>query len=155
MQLLSENRRAPFTEDEIRQAFRDNGLRFTRQRASIYRALISTRSHPTAEELFAAVRDEQPQVSLATIYNTLDALTGAGLCRRLPGATASGACRYDADTTAHAHLIADSGEILDVPDDLSDRLVQSLPSDVIAEMERRFGVAVKRVELHLFASTSR
>lgn len=137
------------SDEHIRSAFRRRGIRFTRQRASIFRALASTTSHPTADELLTFVRDEDPRVSLATIYNTLDALADRGLCRRLPGVSASSACRYDADTRHHVHLIAESGEILDVPPELGTELMAHLPAQTVAEIERRLGVKVTQVDLRL------
>ncbi|MCL4220516.1 MAG: transcriptional repressor [Phycisphaerales bacterium] len=137
------------SDEHIRSAFRRRGLRFTRQRASIFRALASTTSHPTADELLTFVRDEDPRVSLATIYNTLEVFTDSGLCRRLPGALASSACRYDADTRHHVHLIADNGQIMDVPPELGAELMAHLSSDTVAEIERRLGVKVTRVDLRL------
>lgn len=139
----------------IRVAFRKRGLRFTRQRASIYRALASTSTHPTADELLNFVRDEDPNVSLATIYNTLDVLTDSGLCRRMPGASASSACRYDADTDSHVHLIAESGEILDVPPDLGGELLAHIPPELVGEIERRLGVRVTHFDLRLLGRIDR
>lgn len=143
------------SDDCIRIAFRKRGLRFTRQRASIFRALASTTSHPTADELLTFVRDEDPNVSLATIYNTLDVLTDSGLCRRMPGASASSACRYDADTDSHVHLVADSGEILDIPPDLGGQLLAHIPSELVGEIERRLGVRVTQLDLRLLGRVDR
>lgn len=137
------------SDEHIRSAFRKRGLRFTRQRASIFRALASTTTHPTADELLHFVRDEDPRVSLATIYNTLDALTDRGLCRRLAGASASSACRYDADTRHHVHLVAENGQIMDVPPELGTELIAHLPAQTVAEIESRLGVKVTRVDLRL------
>ncbi len=146
----SRQQEMPVLSDEhIRGAFRQRGLRFTRQRASIFRALAASTSHPTADELLAFVRDEDPRVSLATVYNTLDALTDRGLCRRLPGTSSSSACRYDADTRHHVHLIAETGQILDVPPELGVDLIAHLPARTVAEIERRLGVEVTQVDLRL------
>lgn len=143
------------SDEHVRGAFHARGLRFTRQRASIYRALASTSNHPTADELLGFVRDEDPHVSLATIYNTLDVLTNSGLCRRLPGANASSACRYDADTHSHVHLVADSGEIIDIPPDLGDALMAHLPPETVAEIERQLGVQITQVDVRLMGRITR
>ena len=75
---------------DLRELFRAHGLRCTRQRERIYEALASSTSHPTAEELHLAVRDADGGLSLATVYNTLEAFTERGLCRRVPSASTSG-----------------------------------------------------------------
>ena len=50
------------------------GLAVTPQRLAIFRRLVATDRHPSAEELHAVVRREMPTLSLATVYKTLDTL---------------------------------------------------------------------------------
>jgi len=136
----------------IREVLDKNGLRCTRQREVIYEALAATKAHPTAEELFSSVRSVEPGLSLATVYNTLDALTACGLVRRLP--CPSGACRFDAATHDHVHLSTSDGRIVDAPEDLSDRLLSGIPAEVIAELEQRMGVRVRGLALQVVTGTA-
>lgn len=124
----------------VRELFSKAGLRCTRQRESVYTALAGTRSHPTAEDLFRAVREVEPGLSLATVYNTLEVFTRCGLCRRLPGAKGSTACRYDAELADHIHLTLPDGRVIDLPRDLSDRILRPVSADLAEEIERRTGV---------------
>jgi Fe2+ or Zn2+ uptake regulation protein len=57
--------------------------------------------HPTADEVFQAVRRHEPKVGLATVYRNLDALVerGAAQVRHVGGQR-----RYDPMTARHAHL---------------------------------------------------
>lgn len=140
--------------DEIRELFRARGLRCTRQRERIYRALAATKSHPTAEELLALVerRAGDESLSLATVYNTLDVFLEKGLARQFRSASpASGPvpARYDADVSDHAHLIEADGSVRDLPEDLSRRVMDRLGPELVAELERRMGVRVKGVEVHV------
>lgn len=133
-----------------RRLFADHGLRCTRQRVAIYERLLAANTHPTAEELFEQVRGECDGLSLATVYNTLEALCDAGLCRKLT--FNCGCARYDAETQPHLHLLNDdTGEIHDVPGDLSERLLAQLSEDVLRDIEVRLGVRIDRVSLHLHA----
>lgn len=128
--------------------FARQGIRCTRQRLAVYEALRATRCHPTAEELHRQVRSQVGGLSLATVYNTLEVLVRAGLCRRLP--TTDGCCRFDADTSEHLHLRDRvSGQILDGPHDLGDALVRRLPSAVLREIEQRYGVRICGVSVQL------
>jgi len=136
---------------DLREMFASRGLRCTRQREEIYRALAETRSHPTAEELFETVRGRLPGVSLATVYNTLDAFVREGLCLRL-SCPASDACRFDADTSEHAHLVLPDGRVVDVPPDISKRLLDRFAEDDRAELERRLGVRVAGISLQIVAA---
>ena len=97
--------------EQARGVLRDHGVRPTRQREMVYAALASTDTHPTAEELLTAVRAADPGVSQATVYNTLETLTGCGLARRLPSRNAGGPCRFDADVHPHVHLTLPDGRV--------------------------------------------
>ena len=127
---------------DCRELFREHGLRCTRQREAVYRALASTDQHPTAEELRQSVADDAGGMSLATVYNTLAALCEAGLCRRISCSEGTRGCRFDADTTNHAHLVTPDGRVIDLPKDLSDRVLAELPSDLLDEITNRTGFRV-------------
>lgn len=142
------------TPEQVREIFKHRGLRCTRQRELIFSALAHQRSHPTAEDLYRMVRADEPGLSLATVYNTLDALSACGLIRRLPSTNPSCPSRYDADIHPHVHITLDDGRVLDVPDDLSAELLSALPSGVVERLEQRLGVRVSRVSLDLSGTLS-
>src|SRR5687768_5200601 len=99
--------------DAILQRVRAAGLKLTPQRLAIVRELANDPTHPTAQELYERLRREQPTMSFATVYNTLDALAAAGLCSSL--ALAPGAARFDANMAPHDHLVCDGcGLVRDV-----------------------------------------
>jgi Fe2+ or Zn2+ uptake regulation protein len=82
-----------------------SGLKLTPQRMAIVREIASDPTHPTAQEIFERLRQALPTMSFATVYNTLDALTSAGLCAAL--ALAPGASRFDPNMDAHHHAVCD------------------------------------------------
>jgi len=88
---------------ELASRFRAHGLKATPQRLAIYRALLQTFEHPSAETLFRRVRRTMPSLSLGTVYKTLDSLEAAQLITRLSGVEES--ARYDAKLDPHHHLI--------------------------------------------------
>jgi len=141
---------------ELRELFACNDLRCTRQRQVVYATLAAAAGHPTADELYAAVRRRDPGISLATVYNTLETLTRRGLCRRLavPG-SAAGAARYDAVMDEHAHVVGADGSLADVPADLSRRMLDRLHDpELVAELESRLGVRVGRIAIHVEAASA-
>ena len=87
---------------QLREALEKAGWRFTRQRAAVYDYLRSVETHPTAEEVYAAVRHDIPNISLATVYKALEALVGCRLASKL--STSDGPSRYDYRSDAHYHL---------------------------------------------------
>ncbi len=60
-----------------------NGLRMTRQRQEIYKLLMGERSHPTANEVFMRIKESLPNISLATVYNCLEALVQHHIIRQV------------------------------------------------------------------------
>src|SRR5262245_40832654 len=88
--------------DELRSVLEKSGWRFTRQRAAVYDHLRSATSHPTAEDVYAAVRQDIPNISLATVYKALEALVDCRVAAKLAGG--DGPARYDCRTEAHYHL---------------------------------------------------
>jgi Fur family peroxide stress response transcriptional regulator len=60
-----------------------SGLRMTRQRWEVYRLLMEQRDHPTANDVFMRIKDRLPNISLATVYNCLEALTAHGIVRQV------------------------------------------------------------------------
>ena len=143
------------TLDDVRALFQRHDLRCTRQRELVYAALAESKAHPTAEDLHLAVHATDPGLSLATLYNTLEAFLACGLGRKLPAADGSGPCRYDADTAPHVHLATDDGRVLDVPPDLSERLLACVSPELIGEIESRMGVRVRRLNVQVVAHAPR
>lgn len=102
----------------LREALEATGQRFTEQRAAVYRFLSSTAEHPTADEVFTAVRVELADISLATVYKALETLVSCGLASKL--SYGDGSARYDARTEDHCHSrCLRCGVVRDVPGELS------------------------------------
>jgi len=120
--------------------FRRHGLRCTRQRQVLYEELAATAMHPTAEELHQSVRTREPGISLATVYNTLEAFCACGLANKLPAPDGRGPCRYDATTEDHAHVVLADGRVLDMPADLSVEALQRVKDGLLAELCDRLGL---------------
>lgn len=101
------------TDEALDDAIRAAGLRATRQRRAIFRALSGAEDHPDAVELHARARAIDPTVSLATVYRTLAALSAKGMINRLDFEGA--ATRFEtADAPHHDHIVdLDSGEIVE------------------------------------------
>lgn len=140
--------------EKARQLFAKHDLRCTRQRARVYSALESCRSHPTAEELHAMVNTgpEACSMSLATVYNTLEALCAAGLCQKImPPAGNSTVARYDADLEDHLHIVTPSGKIMDVPSEFGRQILSRIAPEDLDRLETEMGVRISRVTLQILA----
>jgi len=89
--------------ERFRARCRQRGLPFTAQRRAAYEALLARDDHPTAEQVFEAVRATLPDVSRMTVYRTLELLVDLGLVHKVchPGKVA----RYDCNLHPHHHLV--------------------------------------------------
>ncbi|MBE9558296.1 MAG: transcriptional repressor [Proteobacteria bacterium] len=93
------------------------GLRPTRQRLGLARLLFENGDrHVTAEQLHAEAAGANLRVSLATIYNTLNQFTGAGLMREV--VVDPGRSYFDTNITDHHHFFhEDTARLQDIPGD--------------------------------------
>ncbi|MBI5598388.1 MAG: transcriptional repressor, partial [Deltaproteobacteria bacterium] len=55
---------------ETIERYREKGLKLTPQRLAILEYLEGNTSHPTAEDIYRAIKRKHPTVSFATVYNT-------------------------------------------------------------------------------------
>lgn len=76
-------------------------MNYSRQRESIKEYLMSTKEHPTADVIYQHVREENPKISLGTVYRNLTLLVELGEVRKI--STGDGTDHFDADTSAHSH----------------------------------------------------
>ena len=112
----------------LREALEARGHRFTDQRAAVYRLLVHTTVHPTADEVFLGVRDEVPGISLATVYKSLETIVSCGLASKL--SHADGSARYDGRTDPHHHArCLACGSVSDVPGQLRDSELSHVRSE--------------------------
>jgi Fur family peroxide stress response transcriptional regulator len=87
---------------ELRRRLAALGCHFTQQRAAVFDYLSGVDHHPTAEEIFLAVKRRLPKISLATVYKNLEALVECGAISRLT--YGDGSARYDIRTDHHYHM---------------------------------------------------
>ena len=134
------------TDEQISGMFNKTGLRLTRQRAAVYKALAMTDEHPTADQLFQEVAQQDQDISLATVYNTLEAFCKAGLALKL--SDGNGSARFDATTENHLHFRDNqTGEVRDVPHQLSESLLDRLPREVLDQIEATMGCQIDRINI--------
>jgi len=85
----------------------------TKQRKVVYDVLLEDRDHPTAQTIFERSQAKLPTVSLATIYNCLDALVSHEVVRQVN--VDREPSRYCANLSEHGHFHdKESGEVLDI-----------------------------------------
>jgi len=92
----------------------DHGINPSAQRVAVAQYVLHTDEHPTADEVWTRVKKRFPQVSRATIYNTVNLFVEKGLLRQV--VLTEGRVVFDPKTDDHHHFIdEESGKIHDVP----------------------------------------
>lgn len=109
----------------LRRALRENGHRYTDQRAAVFRLVARSKVHPTAEDVFLSVRTEVPGISLATVYKNLETLVNCGLAKKLNPADGSARFCGRTDPHHHARCLA-CGGVTDIPGELGGSEIAAL-----------------------------
>ena len=132
---------------QVRDALETAGCRFTQQRAAVFAYLEQVKSHPTADEVYHAVLDAIPRISLATVYKALEALVIAGLATKLGGG--DGSARYDCRGELHYHVRdVVTGEVRDLPVAFDPNLLAKLDPQLVERLEQTgFRVTGYRLEV--------
>ena len=108
---------------------------YSRQREAIKTYLRSTYSHPTAEEVYQALRVTCPKISLGTVYRNLALLAEKGELLRVTDC--GNVDHFDAHTHPHAHFICRCcGSIQDLPAPYYEDLLFSAEKETNGKVER-------------------
>jgi Fur family peroxide stress response transcriptional regulator len=112
----------PFVDEKIRSLeslCRELGLALTIQRRIILENLSSRYDHPTADQIYEAVKDQIRGVSRTTVYRVLETFVRLGVVAKVSNPHAK--VRFEADTVRHHHLIClDCNSVADYHDDRLD-----------------------------------
>jgi len=82
---------------------RSNGLKVTPQRLAVCEIILSSKEHPTTDQVYEKVKKKHPTMSLATVYQTLHLLSQIGLLQELGFSDCIS--RYDPDTSPHINIV--------------------------------------------------
>ncbi|MEX2139651.1 MAG: transcriptional repressor [Pirellulales bacterium] len=148
------NRRPAPSLDDVRSALQSAGCRFTAQRGAVWSYLASVETHPTAEQVYHAVRRRIPQISLATVYNALEALVEARLATKIT--SGDGCARYDCRGEDHYHLRdVETGEVRDLPAQFDHELLEKLDPRLVERLAQQVGFQVTGYRLEVLGRFDR
>jgi Fur family peroxide stress response transcriptional regulator len=133
---------------EAREKIAAGNLKVTPQRVAILETLIKMNNHPTADLLYAKLNKKEPNISLGTVYKTLETLAQEGIINKVKSDT--GSLRYDAITDRHHHIFcSDTNNITDYFDGELDVLL----SDYFRNKNIP-GLNIEDVKLHIIGTFS-
>lgn len=115
-------------------------MKRSKQRDAILAELCSRHDHPTADEIYSALKEKMPALSLGTVYRNLALLSKEGDIRKLKCESAD---RFDGNTMTHYHLLCKNcGRLYDL------RL--KMQEDLNRMAQENFGGAVEAHDLMFY-----
>lgn len=122
-------------QESFKDMLKEKGLKVTNQRVIILKVLSSSPGmHLTTEEIYDLVKDEYPEIGLATVYRTLQLLLDLNLIDKIN--LNDGFIRYEIAEDKnkisghhHHHLICtECGNVFSFEDDLLENLEEKISS---------------------------
>lgn len=100
--------------EDLPALLKTRGIQPSAQRIAVAQYILHTVEHPSADKVWAKVKQTFPMISRATVYNTLNLFVRKGLIRQF--VLSEGSVVFDAKVDNHHHFIDEnSGRIYDVP----------------------------------------
>lgn len=89
--------------EDLKRLFRKANIKLTHQRLEIYREIIGSRNHPSAEEVHRSLQKRIPTLALDTVYRTLSTFTEMSMITKLN--PAGDRTLFDGNQQHHHHFI--------------------------------------------------
>lgn len=125
---------------DLNERLAHSGLRLTPQRQQVHEVLREKMDHPTADQVFMRAKNKMPEISMATVYNCLDALVKCGMVRQVT--LDRGATRYCPNMQDHSHFYCDEcGSVYDILQTIS-------PEEAHIKLPRGFRLKLIETNLH-------
>lgn len=137
----------------LRERIKEGKYKFTKQRQIVLQAFLDSKeNHLSAEDVFGMVKDEDPDIGLATIYRSLELFTSLELLKKLD--FGDGRSRYELNDrtmdTAHHHLIClGCGKVIEFSGDFLDGLKEQM------ERENDFEIVDSQLKVYGYCSECR
>lgn len=117
-------------------------LKKSKQREMIKAFLMERRDHPTADVIYMNVRQQNPNISLGTVYRNLTLLADIGEIQRLR--LGDGVDHFDAEMTPHYHFVcSECGNVLDLEmanmDSINDIASVNFPGKIAGHVAYFYG----------------
>lgn len=103
-------------------------MKFSRQREMIFEQVKKFPVHPTAYEVYNALKKDNPNLSLGTVYRNLNLLSDMGMLMKIR--IADGKDRFDGRTDTHYHMVCSHcGKVFDVELDIAEKIREKVLAD--------------------------
>lgn len=131
--------------DRALEMLRKHKVRLTPQRKTILEYLISHHTHPSVEMIYADLKDQVDNISMATVYNTIKLFVDYNLVIELKNG--DGSTHYDYFGRPHYHVVCDNcGKITDVFDEHFSEIIKELST--MTREKTHYLVTGSNIEIH-------
>jgi Fur family peroxide stress response transcriptional regulator len=119
---------------------REKGFKVTTQRLAICEFVLSSKEHPTVDQIYHEVQKKHPTLSLATVYQTLHLLARIGMLQEL--GFNNGISRYEPNNLPHINIVCKKcGSIHDYESESVSKFLQQLSKELkITPIGQRFEI---------------
>lgn len=113
------------------------GRKHSRKREAIFECVCATKTHPTADWVYAQLKPSIPDLSLGTVYRNLAMFRQEG--KLVSVGTVNGMERFDANTRPHPHFICTHcNAVIDVDLPTPDALIAEVDCGSVSRCELTF-----------------
>ena len=120
-------------------------LKITPQRIAIFKELIKSENHPSADKIFKTIKTKLSHISFDTVNRTLQSFSEIGIVDIVE--SYSGARRFDPNFKDHHHIhCVKCGDIIDFYNDEFDSI------EIPNSLRKKYNVISKRVVLNVICS---
>ena len=136
------------TKNTLTSALKKEGLRHTNQRQAVWDEIKSNDDHRDAEQIYNALRNNNLNVSRATVYRTIDVLVKNRLARKMDVGDGRSLYEPRLDDEHHDHMIClDTGDIIEFYneelEDLQDKIAKKHGYKVVRHVHQLFVKPIK------------
>ena len=136
------------TKNTLTNALKKEGLRYTNQRQAVWDEIKSNDDHRDAEQIYNALRNNNLNVSRATVYRTIDVLVKNRLVRKMDVGDGRSLYEPRLDDEHHDHMIClDTGDIIEFYneelEDLQDKIAKKHGYKVVRHVHQLFVKPIK------------
>ncbi len=124
---------------EIRETFKNIGLKITPQRRAIYEVLCELK-HCSIDDVISRIRDSHPDVTISTVYRIMDSFYESGLITKF--INPQGKTIFDITSRDHYHIHTANG-YLDIDDKQLSELIRRRISSKIPEGEELDKISIQ------------
>ncbi len=88
-------------------------MRYSKQRRLILNTVLENKIHPTADQIYNILKDDNPELSLGTVYRNLNFLSKNNMLKKI--SIPNGSDRFDGTLSEHQHVICTKcGKVADI-----------------------------------------